>query len=565
MSDRIIRLVLAMFACWSGISQASTQTGDIATDSRLQKPISLKLKIASVSTALAEISKQTGVTLDRSVVIKDLNVTVMIQSQLAGPVLSAIAKTLGCEWRADGSIYRLTMSSDEQAALSRLVDAEESAALKELTDEVTFISGLGQENPTEARKELLGLTDPANKQPANPERIAYLQRAINRQDVILGRLFGALPGDRVTAFWRGDVIPTPANIVTQKLSDVDPTMERSPIGRKGRGFQPGTSMDSMPLFIQLDPYLFRIQILQGFGVRYVSKRLPNLVLEDIPAGKFAKLKFGKEVLAWDQPVPNSGDWSNLAVRKSTIPSLNFNERYTLADFLEKAFDQTGQSFVADAFRIPADSKDINRGSGSLSTWLDTLKADNHLTTHFENGIAMLRHGGFWRLRKFEAPEDVFVSLEDKYAKGPLTLADYSTVVAKLTPEQSRAMTLPGWVTAEFDCGPIEDGLPGLKFYGMLDQRQISRAMDDGIAYSEMSTSLRQGFYSAAIDGIFYSAAAPAFYDDLYRFAIRGDSRRFGFVMRTEDKKVKERTVPGQDLIFGLNASQATIYRLAVEN
>ena len=570
MLGRAVRLELAFILVLFGTSAIFGQTAPIAGDARLQKPISLRLKIVSISKALVDIAKLTGVRLDRSPTVKDLKVTILVKDQPAGVVLDSIAKTLCCEWHADGSLYRLGMNPTEQAGMSRFVDAEEAAAQTEITDEVQLVASLSHVNPTEARKTLLEMadakTDPKNsKITYDPEQYAFLQRAINRQDVMLGRLLVSLSADKVASFWRGEMIAAPTNIVGQKLSDTDPALERAAPIRHNKGFSAGTSPDAMPQFLQFDPYLYRVQVFQGFGVRYVARRLGELLLEPFPTGKLQKLAFAKSISEWDQPIPLGATWADSAVGSTKTASGYANGRYSLADFLEKAFDQTGQSFVADAFRVPAVSKDLNSHLGSLGTWLGFLKVDNHLTTHFESDIAMVRHAGFWRLRKFETPEEEFSELESKAAKGELSLSDYSAFVGKLSAEHAKPLTMKDWVLAKFDCSPIEEGLPALRFYGSLDQRQIGRATEDGIAYSELSTAQRLSYLNAAEEGIFYSAVAPAFIDDLYRFVARGDSRGLGFIMRTENKKVSEHTVAGQDLVFGLNGTQATIYRLAVSH
>ncbi len=553
---------IAWLGSFAGIcSVAGAQASDIKADPRLQKPISLHIKIGAITDTLSQISKASGVVLDRSPSIKDLKVTVLVQDVTTSLVLDKIASTLGCAWKADGPTYRLVMTPDEQAARNRYVDSEESIAQKEVADEIVLISKLAYVNPTAARKELLELTEAKSK---DQDRIEFLKRAINRQDVMLGRFLSSMSADKVSSFWRGDIIPATPALLAQSL---DPTSSDSrlpaPVQRNKR-FQPGTTPDGMPSFIQYDPLLFRLRVFQGFGVRNVATRLSTVVTEPLPTGSLAKMPFGKEVLEWDQDVPTDGEIAKASVSQTKDKSTYANGRFSVADFLEKAFDQTHLPIVADAFRVPAAAKSLDRGVGSLSSWLATLKADNHLTTHFEDGFIMVRHGGFWRLRKFETPEELYAELESKVSKTGPTLEQYGAFVSKLSAEQAKPFSLPEATLAKFDTVPLEVGLPALRFYSGLDSQLIAKATENGISYGQMSSSLRQAFITASVEGIFFDATQGSFLPTLLRLAQTGDARGLGFIMRTDQVKVNAATREGQDLVFGATASEATIYRIPVK-
>lgn len=552
---------LACFvACLAFGGVAFGQSADLAKDARLQKLVSVKMKIVPIATALSQISRFSGVSLDQAPSIKDLKITVLVQDVPAGIVLDKIAKTLGCEWRADGQLYRLGMDADEQNARTRYVEAEDSAAQKEIVDELDAISKVAQMDPAAAEKELIELTgaraDPKNTTAkTDPEREKLLKHAANRQDVMLGRFLQSMSAGKVSAFWRGEVVAVNPNLANERGGG-------PPVpGRQGRAN--GGSPNGMPLFVQYDPLLYRVQVMQGFGVRFVAKRLPRVVTQPLPTGALAKLRFGKEVLSWDMPIPSDDNWTKLGVARSDPQSHYANHLYALADFLEKAFDQTQVPIVADAFRTPMQDRDFNSGIGSFPSWMSHLKSNNGLMTRFEDGVMMVRHGGFWRLRKFETPEDELAAIEAKTPKLSPTLADYSAFVTKLTPEQAKPFCLRDGVLVNFDATPIQLGFPALKFYAGLDRNAISMATRDGIPFGEMSSSLRASFTDAVIEGVFYGAASGSFPAELVRFAASGDGRGLGFIMRSDDMYVNGTTIIGQDLIFGSSLTNAAIYKLPV--
>jgi len=315
------------------------------------------------------------------------------------------------------------------------------------------------------------------------------------------------------------------------------------------------------MFVQYDPLLYQLQIYTRGALRDLWKDRTHIVTHFAPAGALAKLPFGKEVLAWDQTPPSDGDLTKLALKAGETRSKNSDGLFSISDFLEKAFDETGVPIVADAFRTPSQSKDLNRGVGPVSSWLAVLKKENHLFTRFEDGFILVRHGGFWRLRKFETPEDMLAPLEAKAEKGKLTLDDYAGFVSKLTPEQTRPFRIPDSAIVRFDTHPIEAGLPALLFYASLDSRSIARAQQSGIAFDQLGSAQRQLFVDAALEGLFYGATSTSFSIQLMRLANAGDARGLGFIMRRSSDSGTGENVGGESLLFGANLNESSTYQI----
>ncbi len=539
------------------------QASSLAKEPRLQKPISLKMKIVPISEALSLITKQTEVFLDRSPAIKDLKVTVLVQDQPAGLVLDKIASALGCEWKADAKTYRLVMDPEEKVIRDRYLRAEDEQAQKELASELEIITKAANVDRQAAQNELIERADPTftTKTAADPSRTSLLNHAINRQDVSLGNLLLSLSPDKVSAFWKGDLVAAPTSLIASTSKIRGPL---SPAQRKGR-LSSEVNPNACPYFVRYDPLLYRLSVLQGFGVRYISKHEEQLIFMPSPTDKLALLPFGKEVLAWDQSVPTEGELAKLVVNKSALRPLYGNKAYSVADFLEKAFDQTHVAIVADAFRVPAAEKDFNQGIGGLPTWLEGLKKENDLFTRFEDGFVMVRHGGFWRLRKFETPEELLRPLEAKGSKSGPTLQDYSQFVSKLTPEQAKPFCIKNGTIAGFDTTPIQMGFPALKFFSTLSRKEIAQATQDGLPYGQLSTTQKLAFADAFIEGCFYGATPATLFSQLFQFYVSGDGARLGFLIRPDEVQINAVRVIGNDLVFGQSATEATSYQLPVSD
>jgi len=542
------------------------QVADVVKEPRLQKPISIKLKIVQLPAALKELSKLTGVKLENVRTIEDLKITVFVKDEPAGLVLDKISSVLGCEWKADGDLFRLGMDNEERIKRERYVEAEESLARKEVETELNSIAELGSIDPSEASRELIEQNlartgDPRTKIAYDPKRVAFLRRAMNPQDSMLGRFLTKLDQAKINAFWKGDVI---AGVVAPALSPNPGAEASSSSGSDAIATRrPRQTPRSTPMFVQYDPLLYQVRVAQGGAVRVVSIRPARVVTQFAPVDELAKLPFGKEVLSWDQEIPPDGDLSKVSVSIGKAESRYVDKRVSIADFFEKAFDETHISVVADGFRTTAAFKDLNRGLGPLNSWLAKLKTDNHVFTRVEDGMILIRHGGFWRLRKFETPEELLASIEQRATKGSLTLDDYAALLLKLTPEQAKPFSIPNGTVTKFDTRPIEIAMPALLFYASLDSQYVAKAMQDGVIYAQLRSAQRQLFVDAALEGEFLGAASNGFGEDLLKLANSGDARGLGFLIRKGLIDVKGAAVDGQAMLFGASLSESSTYKIAV--
>jgi len=523
------------------------QSANVVNDTRLKTPISVKLKIVQLPDALKQLTKLGGVKLTNVQTINDLKVTVFVKDLPEGVLLDKIAGVLGCEWKADGDLLRLVVDPEERIRRDRYIDAEDAAARKEVESELDRMARAGSTNPTATDDVHVGSVSPAGT--GNP------------RDAALASFLSGLDGGRVSALWRGDVVA--GSMPPSEAAGVD--ANSSGLSASG-GFnqnrrRPRPALGA-PIFMQYDPLLYQVQISSGASVRTVAKRPAHLITDYAPSGALANMPFAKEVLGWDQAVPAEGDLTKVSIAATDKISANAGHRLSIADYLEVAFDQTQVPIVADGFRTPTLSKELNHGVGPMTSWLATLKQENHFFTRFEDGVVMVRHGGFWRLRKFETPEEVLAPFEQKASKEKLSLDDYASLVLKLTPEQLKPFSTANQSVVRFDPHPIEVALPALQFYGSLDSRSIGRAMENGVSCNQLGSTQRSLFNQAAFEGVFLGAASAGFKQDLVRLYNTGDERGLGFVMR-KGVPAGGSAAAGQAMLFGASISEASTYLIPV--
>ncbi len=538
-SNLLRRVALPLLlACLSG--WACAQSADIAHDTSLGKPISIKLKVAQLPDALKEISKLTGVKLASVEPINDLKVTVLVKKIPAGLVLEKIASVLGCEWVHDGDLWRLHMTLEATHDREKFVAKEDEIALQELSDEV---------------KKLVDANGPeeAPKAGAGAPRMAKINAAV------LGQVIGSLGNQQASAFWRGDVVaardPSMNAITAVPVDPSAPTRggRRAPVSRA-----------AIPIFMQVDPLLYQVRYTFRGAARTFGKRPTEVVADPTPNSKLAAMPFGKAVLAWDQPVPTGGGWENVLTVPATAVSPYYSKRVSISDLYEMAFDATGVPIIADAFRVPAPGRAPTRLGSSYINWLAQMKQECHVFTRFDDGIVMSRHGGFWRLRKFETPESAFQPLEKKSEKSELSIADYASFVAKLTPPQARVLELKEEVLAQFPTQLFERSMPALQFYSTLRGREIPTAMADGINVTNMDANQRQLFSNAVVQAPFFGSASLAFYGRIVDFLVSGDLRGMGFLAKVSSVNDKNTVTPSQRLLFGLSVAEAATYTVVLE-
>ncbi len=461
------------------------QPADLAKDERLNKKIDARLSTMPLKKALRELEKSAGVGLDLVTSLDDLKVTVLCKEEPASLILVKLADVLGCEWVVDGPIYRLRMDADRLNQRRAYVEAEERMLRKKVEEAIT---ALAKERPLETPKPSTG-----------PERLQ------------LGTMFKSMSSGELASFWRGDT----KTFVT--VTGAGPNV-------------PPVRNESTRVFARYDSSLHTLNTLPGIDAALIRVQL--LPLANV-SGELANLPFAKDVRAWGTGIvaESKEDERFLKVVPGVSTPRENEPKRALGAHLERFFDSTGIAVVSDAFRTAtlAPSEPM-----AASSWVGGVAQQNRLFLKVSDGVAQFRHGGFWRLRKFEIPEPTLERFETLNAKEALSLAQYAAFIAKLTANQLAGLRWNGWAIG-IDLSPIRTAAPAIALYNALTPSQRARASQGGLAATQLPASLQVRFVDVMLRGVLENRGSGEFVGA----AASGDLREVGLMieetLRPEEK------------------------------
>ncbi|MGV3614550.1 MAG: hypothetical protein ACO1SV_04360 [Fimbriimonas sp.] len=524
-----------------------SQAPDLAKDERLAKPITVRLKMYPLPDAMKMLTDASGVPLEASVPLKDLKVTILVKDQPAHLVMAKVASTLDLEWEADGASYRIKANDDVANAQRKYLDQEERLRRKKTEDALKKLAAAAAVPFVQAKAKDAQLT---------PER--YL----------LGQAFRNLAANGWTAFWNGRTVRNAAPLREAAANDPaanppPPTPGPSDGEAQRRGGQrdrPRRSVRMVRVAAQYDPIQNR---LMTFDLGQ-NLPLPNdenapgngLGIWTVPQGELVESTYGKRILAWprrdDKPEalqkaftavePVSGGW--------------FAGRLSSADVLESLHKASGVPIVADAFRVVATPV---RGGANPAVWLTAYGQTNGGFVRTEDGFAMVRHGGFWRLRQLEVPERVAKPLET--AKTP-SLEDYATFAAALSDVQALVYRRPNLALLKVDAAPLRFGVPALRFYASLGSLQSKARQNQAIPFGTLGAAQRNLFLEA-MDGIFEGGATVGRGGDI---DITQEANALAFLMTLQEIPTASAGGAlslGTRLLFGVTANDGVAYSIGV--
>jgi hypothetical protein len=533
------------FATTLGIAVGSLSLGfgqgtDLAKDERLAKPVTVQVKLATLPEAMSALGKASGVTMEAPVSLKDYKVTVLVKDQPTHQVMSAIASTLDLQWEADGTTYRIVSNADVASALRKYLDQEDRLRRQDVEAKVKEMAAVANVPYAQAKAKNAQLT---------PER--YL----------LGQAFLNLGTNGLNAFWTGRTVRNAAPLQEGGASEVTtqggppppvpgPANEEQERQRRRRDGDNRRAFRMIRVSAQYDPIQNRLQTSFEPG-----RETGGLGIWTAPQGALAESVYGKRILAW----PARDDKAEILQKPFTaVKAISddwYGKRLSAADALEALHKASGVPIVADAFRFAA-----NEGAGSTpAAWLTAFGQANGAYVRTENGFAMVRHGGFWRLRVLDVPERIARPLETAKAPG---LEDYAKFAGALTDTQALVYRRPNLVLLKISPEPLRTGIPALRFYASLGNLQQKARQNQAIPYGVMSAQQRNLFLDA-LDGTFEGGAAIGRGNDL---DVSRDANALAFLMTVQDQpdpSNRGTLTLGTRLLFGTAATDGIVYAINV--
>lgn len=488
---------------------------DFKSDQRLQKPIAMRLKIASFTSMASALAKETGVRITIAPNIADRKITLIFHDRPAAEAMAMIEKTFRGEWKASGGGYlfelpraeisrEIAMIAAEDAAMRSALDKsiQRMAAVARMTPDLVEdrkkqvddeIKNLGAPSTDADKRKLAGLTD---------ER-AMLSMSGWRD---LGTAFKSASPEQILQLEGGASLFASTQSGQGMLPFSADGFKGMSIGREVKDAQgnmhleegPPTAVAAAIRYNEIGEKLEASEMVLGMGSGGAARMPKSLDLLYLPevyeATKDKELR--KSMAAW-ATAADPDVLKRAVVRAVKTPTSPYMSRLlSMADHLEYLADNAGIPVIADGLRVPVSynifpaAKDVESYFTELNKSQFMLNGIGYRRT--EAGWLMYRHTRFWRQQDREIPERLLAPLE---AKTQWTLEDYAGLAAKLTPKQAYAIS-KRMVLVRFPRMPFTEAMPALQLWGSLRPDQKQRAYADGIKPGEMNGDQSTLFWKA---------------------------------------------------------------------
>jgi hypothetical protein len=273
--------------------------------------------------------------------------------------------------------------------------------------------------------------------------------------------------------------------------------QRPPIrGGSGRPLPPAVTYDpaagAARVYSRFDPNILGTETSGGPA----PSRLGTFVVP-------GDLAFSKTVVGWaSMPSEIAPEWET-PIAGIELPTSPWESgAYSLGDLLAAWHDATGLPVVADAFRVPMKSRSLAPGTALAS--LQGLAGAESVTLRLKDGVARLRHPGFWRLRKQEIPEATWASIE----RGKPNVDALAAFAARLTAPQAASFRSLEPPLSKIKTIALRDSYPALLLWNALPS-PAKRALLSGSPVALSAVQGASNAYGYALrEAPYYRAGDP---------------------------------------------------------
>ncbi len=518
---------------------------DYRADPKLAKPISLRLKIVSLSECVKAIRDQTSVGIYVSPNIEDRKVTVVFKDRPAAEAMEMIAKTLFCQWSSEAGGYRLEMLREAVNEETGLLAAEEDVLRDRIEATVKQLAELGKT----PRDDLVVERDrinadierlPYSRDPADKKHVDELRKQSSKFSLLywwdIGYAFGR-GKDTVSQLTAGStvfastdeqsVLPLPASSIPQFRARV---VVMGDDGKPHEEVKTSTGAIA-PIRCNSVTGMLEVKVL-GTGIMPAaggtSRSLPILNTGEAES-KLYNAPLRKRLRDWARTLDTSILARKISGESHSSPGYTA-KAFTIAEHLEHLADSAGISVVADAYRLPASSEGYLSGQtvGDYTRQLrdETTPEVRGGFFRTERGWLMYRHGRFWRQVAAEIPEKLWNKIESRPADR-LGLDDYVAFASSLSPWQAQVFPYRPSLS-RFPRLPLIDAMPALRLWGSLSAEQRQIAYRSGLPASALSGTQLDLYRFAANEIMWRTGANEVFVQYLMKGTGAGE---LGLFMR----------------------------------
>jgi hypothetical protein len=550
-------------------------------DPALDVKVDVRVKIAPIDEALAELGRAAHLSLETAPAIRDLKATILVDKIPVGRVMARLADVLRLQWKKETTGYRLVNDPDAAAREAAYLKGESDSKRNDLERRLKNMAAVGRisfglvvERADEVRKALAKMKSDDPNYQNTADLFGALNNAQNLDYWLQGKLLSKLNPNAWARLMNGEPMsastkPTGAGIALP----AEAVNYRQWPGDQGRGMK-RTRMD---IFMRVDPDGWDLQVRgDQEGDEGQGNSMSIATGNDSPGGLDGTLHdsaFARELNAWTQdPFTDPAAQTRTNTKIPEKASEWWSDYRSSSDQLEWLHDATGVPIVAMACRVP------NRRSslafdGTVADYVKAWRGSG--TFRMDDGFLMHRPEAFWFIRRREIPEAILRPLEAKPAP---TVDDYADFVSRISDRQAQmAGNLMNYLL-RVSPYPMSDGTTALRLWGTLSKPQ--RAILRGgapIPFEALGGPARTAFAQAitnVFDGAWHlgpmsARFTGASFNSFAGWGILAETKDVKAISRSRPRPLDERDVEfkqepeseGMSLLLGMSKDDAVRYTL----
>lgn len=476
---------------------------DLASDPRLQQRVDVRLKRVSLQVALKDLEKSTTQKLLFDNDLEPLMVCAFAHKKPLWLIMQGIADVFGCRWKDAGGAWRLVIPKETNAMLDDYRKAENDFLCREVRLRGEALAKLASKQPWVQGNNLSQTPDREPAREETPEQWAervIVDPAYYGAGIMISRTSILNGGGKFDCDkdLMHNFTPVAYRLVAPPSAAIANTNQCGPVESR---FE---KLNGLRIAVRSLNWAGSLQAALISGIERQPDKPALLIRHPRPTAELAKTPSGKWLLEWETSLAESNE-SELDAKIPDIspPTTHFNGGAKgIEEYLEAFSDCLDVPVVSDGFREPIIGNSVPVNGSTVRDWLIGLRKSQGCFVRLRKGLVTVRHGGFWNLRDWEPPEDLFEHMEGIRKPG---LDDYAAFAYSVLdgPHGPHPFCAPFFESQQvplttFNLRPIMDSLLALAAFGQLDDRFRSEVLaGEGVDWYRSESESKAWSYSWA--------------------------------------------------------------------